>query len=143
MLQHRIQHQLSLYNRLVFTAIAEQEILQDVHVITLKGEFAKKIEMSAVDIVVNNNKRLTNNSVMAEMIKLFQEQTTTVQEAVYVTDDGISVVVNADVIDDAAYVRVFELVQDALYQLDGQHGTVRFGKPVSFTRSEIPWLNHH
>jgi len=143
MLQSQIHRQLSQYNNLVFAAIAEREILQDVHVITLKGEFAKKIEMAAVDIVVNNHKRLTNKSVMAEMVKLFQTQTTTVQEAVYVTEEGISVVVNADVIDDSAFVRVFNLVQDALYQLDGQHGTVKFGKPVSFTQSEISWLNHH
>jgi hypothetical protein len=143
MLQPQIQRQLSLYNKLVFAAIADQEILQDVHVTTLKGEFAKNIEIAAVDAVVNANKQLTNNSVMAEMVKLFDKHNAGVQEQVCCSEDGISVVVNADFIDDAAYVRVFDLVQSALYELDGRFGTVTFGKPVSFKRSEIPWLNHH
>ena len=129
------------FNELVYTALREHEPLDDVHVITMKGEFAKKIEMAAVDAVIASGKRLNRPNVMVEMDKLFASKRISVREAVYHTDEGISVVVNTEVIDDEACVRVFELVQKALYELDNSTGKVKFGKPVSFAKHEIPWLN--
>jgi ribosomal protein L17 len=145
MLQQRIQNHknLSKYNQLFFTAVSEREPLQDVNTITLKGEYAKKIEMLAVENLITRGKRLTQKSVAQEMLKLFNDKTVFVQEAVYCNKNGISVVVNAECIDDLAVKRVFELVQSALEQLEGGYGIVKFGQPVSFTLSEIPWLHHH
>lgn len=125
----------------MFSAVAEREPLEDVHVITIKGEFAKKIEVKAVDAVIASGKKLNRQNVMVEMDKLFASGRISVREAVYHTDEGISVVVNAEVIDDEACVRVFELVQKALYELDNHTGKIKFGKPVSFAKHEIPWLN--
>lgn len=136
--QHnRISH----FNDLVYTAIREREPLEDVNTITLKGEFAKKIEVAAIERVIAQGKKLSRQNVMAEMDKLFASNSITVREAVYFNEDGISVVVDADNIDEEACMRVFELVQQALYKLDNNHGKVKFGKPVSFSKSEIPWLN--
>lgn len=122
-------------------AFREREPLEDVRTITLKGEFAKKIEIAAIDRVIDHGKKLTRQNVMIEMDKLFAAGTISVREAVYFNEDGLSVVVDAEAIDDEACMRVFELVQQALYELDNQHGKIKFGKPVSFAKSEIPWLN--
>lgn len=145
MLQQRLQdHQkLQKYNQLVFAAVSEREPLQDVNVITLKGAFAQKVEHQAIERILSKNKQLSNATLMAAVTKVFESNHIVVQEAVYHTETGISVVVNAETIDDQATTRILELIQDALYQLDGRHGTIKFGEPVSFTRGEINWLNHH
>lgn len=145
MLQQRIQNhkRLSTYNQLVFNAVAEKEPLQDVNTITLKGEFAKKVEMLAIENLTTQGTRLTRKTVMAEMSRIFDTKTITVQEAVYRTKNGLSVVVNAPVVDENAINRVFDLVTEALDKLDGQYGVIKFGEPVSFSMNEIPWLNFH
>lgn len=131
------------HNQVVFTAFSECEPMQDVNAITLKGEYAKKVEEEAIHRVIAQHKKLTRANVTAEMDVLFADGSIVVREAVYNTEDGISVVVNADALDDAAAVRVMELIQSALRQLDGEHGKIKFGKPVSFAKSEIAWLNLH
>ncbi len=140
-----LQNQLhpSKYNQIVFDAVADSEPMEDVNTITLKGEYTKKVEALAIKNLTKNQKRITAAAVMVEMSKIFKSKQVTVQEAVYHTKEGISVVADVDAIDDEAIGRVFQLVQDALYQLDGQYGTVRFGTAVSYEKHEIPWLVVH
>lgn len=137
------KHQLQVYNRLVFAAVAEREQFQNVNTITLKGEFAKKVEAAAIERVLMRNKSLTPDNISLEMSRVFERNNIRVQEAVHYDENGISAVVNAPAVDDEAISRAVLLVQQALDQLDGRYGTVTFGQPVSFTQSEINWLTHH
>ena len=130
------------YTNIVFSAIAEQEPLQDVHTITLKGEYAKNIERIAVNNLTASRKKLTNKIVMAEMDRLFDIKPITVQESVTRNHNGLFAVVNADRIDELAVNRAFELVVEAIDQLEG-YGTVYFGPVVSFSKHELSWLNIH
>lgn len=144
MLQQRHQRQqITKYNQLFLTASAEKEPFQDVNVITLKGEYAKKVEMAAMENVMARGGRLTRPAVVSEMKTIFAANVLTVQEAVYRTKEGISVVVNASNIDDTALTRICEMVQEALLKLNGRNGVIKFGEPVSFTMNELPWLNQH
>jgi phosphoglucomutase len=127
----------------VFGAVAEREPMSDVNVITMKGAFAKKIEQRAIDNLMMRRVKLTALSVSREMDALFAEETVKVSETVYKTHKGISVIVNADTVDDVAIARVFEMVADALDQLGGAYGKIKFGSPVQFSRSELPWLTIH
>lgn len=134
---------LAQYNQLVFGAISEREAFDDVNVITMKGAFAKKIEQRAIDNLTMRRVKLTALSVSREMDSLFACGEVKVSETVYKTAEGISVIVNADTVDDTACARVFEMVADALDQLGDSYGKIKFGKPVTFTRSELPWLTLH
>ena len=141
-MQQQIPH-LKAYNRLVFAAIAECEPFQDVDAITLKGEFAKKVEAAAVARVVDQRKALTASNIATELAYVFKHNNIVVQEAVHHTESGLSVVINSEAVDDEAISRAVMLVQQALDQLDGRYGTVKFGEPISFTPSEIGWLVQH
>lgn len=134
---------LARYNQMVFGAVSEKEAFDDVNVITMKGAFAKKIEQRAIDNLTMGRVKLTALSISREMDSLFALGKVKVSETVYKTPGGISVIVNADRVDDAACSRVFEMVSDALDQLGDTYGNIKFGQPVSFTRSELPWLTLH
>lgn len=140
---HLAHNKLRTFNNIIFDAIAEREPLQDVHAITLKGEYAKQLETMAVRIVIDRGAKLTRKNVMTEMNKLFDNSSIYVQEAVIRNKHGLFAVVNADTIDDVASARVFELISEAIDQISDGCGAVYFGERVSFTRQEIPWLNFH
>jgi hypothetical protein len=131
------------YNRFVFDAVASKEQFQDVHTITLKGEFMKDVEMAAVDVIMKQRLQLTQSNVRKEMVKLVISGKFKVQEAVYNTSEGMFVIVNADSIDDAAVSKVVEMVSVAMDELDSAYGTFKFNQPVTFTLADIPWINYH
>lgn len=130
-------------NDIIFGAVAEREPLQDVNAITLKGEYAKRVEQRALDNLMASNIPLTNETVYSEMDRIFAAKSIVVQEAVYYTEDGWSVVVNAEAIDDTAVHRAIELVVDAVDKLDGRYGVIKFGQPMSFNKADLHWLDLH
>lgn len=139
----RQNQQLVNLDTLIFNAVSENEQFQDVHTITLKGEFIKQVEIDAVDRLLTLRKNLTQASVRAEMVRLISIKKYTVQESVHSNSKGLFVVVNADTIDDGAINAVFHMVSEALEQLNGRHGVIKFNQPVSFTLADIPWINYH
>ena len=144
MLREHQQQKIARFNQLVFGAISEKEPLQDVNVITLKGAFAKKIEQRAIDNLTMRQARLTTLSISREMDSLFACGGVSVSETVCRTPEGeISAIVSGDTVDDVAIARVFEMLSEALEKLGDSCGKVQFGEPVSFTRSELPWLILH
>jgi hypothetical protein len=127
----------------VFDAVSNNESFQDVHMITLKGEFVKKIESLAIQNIMRSKKRLLDKTIQKEMLRIIDSNLVTVQAGVHCNNQGIFVVVNADTVNDVAVDSVVTMVSKALNKLDGACGVIKFGEPVSFHRSEIPWLNIH
>jgi hypothetical protein len=142
-MQLRQNQQLVKLDKLIFGAVAQNEKFQDVHTITLKGEFMKRVEIEAVDNLLILGVNLTQVSVRAEMARLVRTKSYLVQEAVHNTSKGMFVVVNADTIDDTAISSVYSMVSEALDQLNGKYGVIKFNQPVSFTLADIPWINYH
>jgi len=144
MIQHQQYNNIAQFNQTIFTAVAEQQPLEEVQTITMKGEFTRLVEQQAMSNLVRNKKCLSTKAMLNEINRIFKDNLIHVQESVTVDRDGVSVVVDAiRMEDDTTIMRVFRLISQALDQLDGHYGTINFGDPVTFTKQDIPWLTLH
>lgn len=99
-------------------AESNKEPFVDVRITTTKCELHSKLG----DLMF-----ATSSVISTDVINQLKSTTNiTIPESVTVTADGqISVVMNADVIDDDATWRAIGMVADALDQLEGKPGTIQ------------------
>ena len=145
-MQQSVQPTTSLpeYSRLVFDAISNDEPLQDVSTVTIKGAFMQEVEQQAIDNLLRRGKKLSKHNVSNEIESVISSGTVFVQESVNRSRDGISVVVDTENIDDVAIERVFNLINSALNQLKDSYGIINFGTPRTYSNTaDISWLRYH
>lgn len=128
MMQQSVQPTTSLpeYSRLVFDAISNDEPLQDVSTITIKGAFMQEVEQQAIDNLLRRGGKLSKRNVSNEIESVISSGTVFVQESVNRSRNGISVVVDTENIDDVAIERVFNLISSAIDQLKDSYGVINF-----------------
>ena len=146
MMQQSVQPTTSLpeYSRLVFDAISNDEPLQDVSTVTIKGAFMQEVEQQAIDNLLRRGKKLSKHNVSNEIESVISSGTIFVQESVNRSRDGISVVVDTENIDDVAIERVFNLINSAIDQLKDSYGVINFGTPRTYSNTtDISWLRYH
>ena len=123
------------WTEMYLTADAAKESFTDVRIVTAKSECVK----IASDLVFATTNRITNKLIQS----VVDNSAIAVHESVAINADGeISVIMNADKIDDAAVWRALDMVAEAMDQLDGSAGVVNLSGPITFTSTEIPWLTH-
>ena len=145
-MQQSVQPTTSLpeYSRLVFDAISNDEPLQDVSTVTIKGAFMQEVEQQAIDNLLRRGKKLSKHNVSNEIESVISSGTVFVQESVNRSRDGISVVVDTENIDDVAIERVFNLINSAIDQLKDSYGVINFGTPRTYSNTtDISWLQYH
>lgn len=145
-MQQSVQPTTSLpeYSRLVFDAISNDEPLQDVSTVTIKGAFMQEVEQQAIDNLLRRGKKLSKHNVLNEIESVISSGTIFVQESVNRSRDGISVVVDTENIDDVAIERVFNLINSAIDQLKDSYGVINFGTPRTYSNTtDISWLRYH
>jgi len=145
-MQQSVQPTTSLpeYSRLVFDAISNDEPLQDVSTVTIKGAFMQEVEQQAIDNLLRRGKKLSKHNVSNEIESVISSGTVFVQESVNRSRDGISVVVDTENIDDVAIERVFNLINSAIDQLKDSYGVINFGTPRTYSNTtDISWLRYH
>ena len=146
MMQQSVQPTTSLpeYSRLVFDAISNDEPLQDVSTITIKGAFMQEVEQQAIDNLLRRGEKLSKRNVSNEIESVISSGTVFVQESVNRSRNGISVVVDTENIDDVAIERVFNLISSAIDQLKDSYGVINFGTPRTYSNTtDISWLRYH
>lgn len=146
MMQQSVQPITSLpeYSRLVFDAISNDEPLQDVSTVTIKGAFMQEVEQQAIDNLLRRGKKLSKHNVSNEIESVISSGTIFVQESVNRSRDGISVVVDTENIDDVAIERVFNLINSAIDQLKDSCGVINFGTPRTYSNTtDISWLRYY
>lgn len=127
-----------------FTASADKEPFEDVHIVTAKSVYLDLAYTAAADIVYNTYNRIISDEVFKVAHRLMDEKKIHVQEHVKVSEEGISVCINAtNINDDDVMWRGLDMLADALHYLNGSQGTVYFNNPLHFSSSEIQWATTH
>lgn len=122
----------------VFTASSMDEPFEDVTIVSTLQEFVKTAFEVAASVMYESQHKLDElHEVRQCAAILINEGKIVVQEHVTVTTMGITVCLNAPALDDdqVAY-RAMTMVAEALDQLDGNHGTVKFGEPLRHSLRE-------
>lgn len=120
-------------------ATSAQEKFEEVHVVTAKSEFVSKAhELAATALADQVFSEQAVNALARQMIIA---QRISVQESVTIDDVGMHVCINADSVeDDNVMWRALDMLADAMYQLDGNQGTITYGEPLAFGLSDVPWM---
>ena len=129
-----------------FTACANREVFSDVTIITAKSEYADLAFQAAADIALKATRSTYPSQHVLHEIASFimDENKVHSQEHVKVTDNGITVCINAISVEDEDVVwRALDMLADALQHLDGQPGVVYFGDKLYFSSSEIQLSTTH
>lgn len=114
---------------LYLMAESESEAFADVRIVTARSEYDRQLAEHAMDAAFG--------APFGAVGELTSD--VCVRECVTVTDDGeLSVVINASDVSDDAMWAALDMVADAMYQLNGESGTVYFGEPIKFTETNNP-----
>lgn len=125
--------------RVIFAAEAANEPFEDVSIITAKTAYVDLAFQAAADILHTEGHALTSEKVQKVACALVETQKIMVQEHVRINDDGISVCINADDIEDENVTwKALDYVAKALDSLNGNHGVVVFSDDLQFSLSEVP-----
>lgn len=121
-------------------AEASSEPFADVRIITAKSEY---IRMYSDYLNLGYTLDPLDNCA-SQLLATMDTHSLDIHESVTIGVDGrITVVVNTDTITDDTTWTALDMLADAMEQLNGKEGIIRFGHPLSFTSSDIPWLTLH
>jgi hypothetical protein len=126
-----------------FAAEADNEEFEDVKIVTLKSYLVDKahdIAISDHNFVVGVDSDTTLRSIVGRILN-----TDLLREAphVDVSAAGILVVMDCEIIDDDTIFPALDMVLSALKKLNGAYGIITFGPTVSYSATEIAWMNLH
>lgn len=118
----------------VLLADALDEPFSEITVITARKFFFT----TACDMARQQLNDPAESEVHTLAAALIANRSVTIKEHVTIDDDGITVCLNVrDPEDESVPWKSIRYLQQALDQLDGQHGTVTFGEPLAFALVDV------
>lgn len=127
-----------------FAAATTGEPLEDVTIRTARSTYADLAYTAAAEILLRESPQLSIAAFDEVAKKIIDEGRVFVQEHVDITNDGISICINAySVENDEVTWRALDMLAVALEHLDGKTGTVYFGEPLRFSSQELGWVITH
>ena len=134
------QHNTINWPEVYMMAESNNEPFADVRILTAKSEYIRAYS-DYLDLGYTTNDQQNYNSVLSSAIN---SHSLDVYESVSIDGDGaITVVINRESVTDETTWDALDMVAHAMEQLDGEEGTIRFGSPLSFKSTDIPWLTLH
>lgn len=134
------QHNTINWPEVYMMAESNNEPFADVRILTAKSEYIR-VYSDYLDLGYTYNDQQSFNNVLSSAI---DSHSLDVYESVSIDGDGaITVVINCDAVTDDATWTALDMVAHAMEQLNGEEGTIRFGSPLSFKSTDIPWLTLH
>ena len=121
-------------------AESSSDMFTDVRILTAKSEYVR-IFSDYLDLGYTTNDQQDYIDLLSSAI---DSHSLDVYESVSIDVNGtITVIVDHAVIDDDSTWIALDMVAQAMDQLNGKEGTIRFGSPLSFKTADIPWLTVH
>lgn len=102
------------WSTLMFEADSSKEPFENMTIVTAKSEYIIKAKDEAFNYLMNHQNRITYSEIDDLSLVYMKENNIQVFESASLTDDGIYVCLNVDVIDDEAIWLALDLVYKAI-----------------------------
>lgn len=126
------------WSTLFFEAESSQEPFEEMRIVTAKSEFMIKARDMAITQLLENDQPATDKNIDKLAASFIEANKVKVYETASITEDGIFVCLDIDVIDDDAIWTALDKVYEAIEN----GGSIQYDTPISYSLSELFMMSH-